>query len=191
MFTGTEGFIVKFYVDIKSQNLGSATVWAYESIARPQYANRTVALILLNTFPPYSDNSSSNATGNLDAAATMCYYNRKNITEVVMSIDYDTSFTVSLIVWIFVVLYVLCASAAAFVYVMVKKAEKSEAAVPLDTLTDADKDGPSKKKDSRSIDSEDENICEEDPIFVIYDYGTFKHDQSSLRSPRATVADWT
>ncbi len=113
---------------------------------------------------------------------------------MVLGVDYDASFVVSLVLWILVVLYVLGVSAGAFIYVVTKKAKARSRSRRKRVVGDDDGDGDGDHYHQRhdiEDDDHDENVCEEDPIFLIYDYGTFD-PRSARKSPRpAPLHDWT
>ncbi|ELR16860.1 uncharacterized protein ACA1_041970 [Acanthamoeba castellanii str. Neff] len=157
-----EGYVVQFQVEYVHRHQGRMQASAYEKVTRPRHtaddARRLLDAVALNATRP-------------------CFHHRKEAHEVVLGVDYDASFVVSLVLWILVVLYVLGVSAGAFIYVVTKKAKARSRS--------------RRKRHDIEDDDHDENVCEEDPIFLIYDYGTFD-PRSARKSPRpAPLHDWT
>lgn len=174
-----EGYVVQFQVEYVHRHQGRMQASAYEKVTRPRHtaddARRLLDAVALNATRP-------------------CFHHRKEAHEVVLGVDYDASFVVSLVLWILVVLYVLGVSAGAFIYVVTKKAKarsRSRRKQIVGSGGDGDDDGRHHQQHDIEDDDHDENVCEEDPIFLIYDYGTFD-PRSARKSPRpAPLHDWT
>jgi hypothetical protein len=159
-----------FQVEYVHRHQGRVQTSAHEKVTRPRREDAE-AMLFLNSI-------ALNET-------RPCFHNRKDASDVVLSVDYDESFVVSLVVWILLVLYVLGASAGAFIYVVVKKAKARRSDRERERRGEVDVPRQHDIED----DEHDENVCEEDPIFLIYDYGTF--DPRAVKKSPRLAHDWT